>query len=144
MVSEYCQSITGQLWMSRICSFAVIFEPIWYDVNGTLDLYCDGGVMNQYPIHCFDGEYVMTTATPVLSQSRCYRLWRSVGESRIPRGRVLLAPRRGAQHLAWCHFTGGTQSYTCHPNQIFLWPPCTTRTHIRTWPPDQFWQFVYW
>lgn len=36
-------------------SFPVIFEPIWYDVNGTLDLYCDGGVLNQYPIHCFDG-----------------------------------------------------------------------------------------
>ena len=41
-----------------VCVFVVVFEPIWYNIHGTLDLYSDGGVLNQYPIQCFDGEYV--------------------------------------------------------------------------------------
>lgn len=35
-----------------------MFSALRYDHYGQKDVYVDGGVLCNYPIHCFDGEYV--------------------------------------------------------------------------------------
>lgn len=35
--------------------FAVVFRAVRYTLSGRECVYTDGGLLDQYPIHCFDG-----------------------------------------------------------------------------------------
>ena len=34
-----------------------LFQPIKYDQHGEVNTYVDGGVLCNYPIHCYDGKW---------------------------------------------------------------------------------------
>ena len=33
----------------------VVYEAVRYEINGETSLYSDGGTLDQFPVHCFDG-----------------------------------------------------------------------------------------
>lgn len=39
----------------NLFKIAVVFRTVRYNLNGMECLYTDGGILDQYPIHCFDG-----------------------------------------------------------------------------------------
>ncbi|ELT94485.1 hypothetical protein CAPTEDRAFT_225908 [Capitella teleta] len=60
MQSEYCHPKTTPDMPIRTAvrmsmSFPLVYKAMKYKVNGVESLYTDGGVLDQYPIHCFDG-----------------------------------------------------------------------------------------
>ena len=47
--------VTGELVTLH---FAVVFHAVRCNITGRECLYTDGGILDQYPIHCFDGTYI--------------------------------------------------------------------------------------
>ena len=37
--------------------FSVVFQPIQYNVDGTDSWFTDGGTLDNYPVHIFDGNH---------------------------------------------------------------------------------------
>ena len=38
-----------------ILALVVVFQPIQYNVDGTESWFTDGGTLDNYPVHIFDG-----------------------------------------------------------------------------------------
>ena len=67
---------TGTCWCS------VVFHAVRCNITGRECLYTDGGILDQYPIHCFDRTYLTHNLTTQLlaffgarrhTRAICYR-----------------------------------------------------------------------
>lgn len=60
MCAEYCHPKTTpdlpvRLAVRMTMSFPVLYQPVECEINGVKSLYSDGGILDQFPIHVFDG-----------------------------------------------------------------------------------------
>jgi len=46
--------------------YAVLFHAVRCNITGRECLYTDGGILDQYPIHCFDGAYSPLLNRPIV------------------------------------------------------------------------------
>ncbi|XP_059158385.1 uncharacterized protein LOC131942498 [Physella acuta] len=63
MRSEYCHPKTTPDMPIRdalrmTMAIPAVFSPTIYDIHGQADTYVDGGVLCNYPLHCYDGWYL--------------------------------------------------------------------------------------
>jgi len=102
---EYCHHTTTpdlsiRLAMRMTMSFPVMYQPVSVEINGKKSTYLDGGTLDHYPIHVFDGSiydvnqnksegaYNRNSATlgmyVMTEKATDYHIWRTLFERELP------------------------------------------------------------
>ncbi|KAK2157558.1 hypothetical protein LSH36_189g06121 [Paralvinella palmiformis] len=106
MCSEYCHwTTTPDLPIRQAVrismAFPVMYEPVKCNLFGQEHLYIDGGTLDQYPVHCFDGPLLELNHNLITGQKRVlndrtlglyvvaeepidYKIWSSFFDKELP------------------------------------------------------------